>query len=253
MSSNGLACVTGATSGIGKAIAMELARAGYPLWITGRRENRLRELKEQLESDHGIKVHFDAVDFRDLEQLQHVLESRRDLFNDAQVLIQSAGLALGVDPMDHANFSDWDTMITVNVRALLLIDRYLIPFLKKQSQADIIHIGSVAGRWVYPGGGVYCSTKHAVRALTEGLRLDLMGSSVRVMNIEPGMVETEFSEVRLGDRGAAQQVYKGMKPLVAEDIAECAVWMLSRPRHVTIQEIVVFPSDQGGVGYIQRD
>ncbi len=247
-----LALITGATSGIGLAIAEGLAARGYDLIISGRRADRLREISTRLMSDCKVHVSTLAVDVNDQKKLEHAL---RDLnLENLGVLVNSAGLALGTDPMHKAKFSDWETMLDTNVKALLHVTHLCLPHLLKQKAAHIVNIGSVAGRWTYPGGGVYSATKFAVRAISDSLRLDLIGSPVRVTNIEPGMVETEFSEVRFnGDQDKAKQVYKGMKPLTPQDIADTVIWCLDRPQHVNIQELVIFPTDQAGVGpYVHR-
>ncbi len=241
-----LALITGATSGIGAATAREFARIGYDLILTGRRESRLRDQAAELETQNKIKVTTLAFDLSDRHATEKALNSI-DL-TALTVLVNNAGLALGTDSMPQAKLDDWDTMIDTNVKGLLYVTRLTLAALTKNA-GHIVNIGSVAGRWTYPGGGVYSATKFAVRALSEGLRLDLMGTGVRVTNIEPGMVETEFSEVRFGgDTSRAKNVYRGMTPLSSEDIAETIIWCVARPKHVNIQELVIYPTDQAGVG-----
>lgn len=240
--------ITGATSGIGEATANRLAELGCDLILTGRREQRLIELKEKLSANAKIETF--AFDIRDREQCEKAIQKMNP--DKIDVLINNAGLAKGVEPIPAAKIADWEEMVDTNVLGLLAMTRGIVPSMMKRKSGDIINIGSVAGRWTYPGGGVYCATKAAVRAITEGLRLDLMGTNVRVTNIAPGMVDTEFSDVRLGSRVAARKVYEGMTPLSAHDIAESIIWCLQRPPHVNVQEMLIFPTAQGGVGYVQR-
>jgi hypothetical protein len=250
-----LALITGATAGIGRACAEQLAARGCHLILTGRREAVLKELAEQLSRAHGIEatpLAFDISDRAETEQAFARLGKETDQepaskLGRLDILINNAGLAKGVDPMQSARIDDWETMIDTNVKGLLYVTRLCLPTLIRR-KGHIVNIGSVAGRWTYPGGGVYSATKFAVRSLSEGLRMDLMGTGVRVTNIEPGMVETDFSLARLGDAAKAKAVYKGMTPLEAVDIADTIVWCLDRPAHVNIQELIIYPTDQAGVG-----
>lgn len=208
------------------------------------------KLKKELADEHGVKVSVLSADVRDFGALEKQLKGAD--WSGADVLINNAGLALGTDKLQDAKTSDWDGMIDTNVKGLLYLTRLVLPEFLKNKRGHIVNIGSVAGRWLYPGGAVYCATKFAVRAISEGLRMDLIGTPIRVTNVEPGMVETEFSFVRTGDEDKAKAVYKGMKPLSADDIADCVAWSLSRPAHVNIQELVVFPVDQPAVGQVHR-
>jgi NADP-dependent 3-hydroxy acid dehydrogenase YdfG len=239
------ALITGATAGIGLETARALKRLGFSLILTGRREDRLAKLRDELEAETL------AFDVSDRAQVEKVLGGA-DLSN-VHVLVNNAGLALGAASVQTVSLDDVDRMIDTNVKGLLYVTRLVLPSLI-QNNGHLVNLGSVAGRWTYPGGATYCASKFAVRALTEGLRLDLLGKPVRVTNIEPGMVETEFSEVRYGgDKEKAAQVYKGMTPLKASDIAETIAWCVSRPAHVNIQELVIYPTDQAGVGpYVAR-
>lgn len=248
------AFITGATAGIGAATAEELAARGCHLVIAGRRKERLESLRDKLEREHHIKVTAIAADLRNRAECEARVAEFSSVLSTVSILVNNAGLALGSEPVQSSQIDDWEAMVDTNVKGLLLITRLILPYLLQQPAAHIVNLGSVAGRWIYPGGGVYCATKFAVRALSEGLRLDLMGKNVRVTNIEPGMVETEFSEVRYrGDKDKAKAVYKGMTPLSARDIAETIAWCLERPAHVNIQELVIFPTDQAGVGpYVHR-
>ena len=247
-----LALITGATAGIGKACAYGLAKKGYSLALTGRRKDRLEDIKADLEKQYDTSVHCLSFDIQSKKQCLQAFEANSPLFQSMSLLINNAGLACGVAPADEASLDDWDTMIDTNIKGLLYMTRLSLPFLKENKDSHIVNIGSVAGRWTYPGASVYCSTKFAVRAISEGLRLDLNGSGIRVTNIEPGMVETEFSEVRLKDQQKAKAVYEGMTPLKASDIADSILWCLDRPTHVNIQELVIFPTDQASVNLVHR-
>lgn len=240
-----LALVTGATSGIGEATARQLAQRGCRLIITGRRSDRLKKLKSELAA--SVEVQDLCFDIRDRSECEATYKAHRELFSKVDFLINNAGLAKGVEPIPKANIDDWETMIDTNIKGLLFVTRLVLPHMIDRKMGHIVNLGSVAGRWVYPGGGVYCATKHAVLALSEGMRMDLVGTPIRVTNIEPGRVETEFSIVRLEDEGAAKRVYQGMTPLTANDIAECIVWCLDRPAHVNVQEMVIYPTDQAAI------
>jgi len=244
--------ITGATAGIGEACAIQFARQGCNLVITGRRTERLKELSKKLSSEFGVRVDTLAFDVSNRAETEKALASI-DL-SDIAVLVNNAGLARGTESMQKANIDDWEVMVDTNIKGLLYVTRTLIPKMLQKNEGHIVNIGSVAGRWVYPGGGVYCATKFAVRALSEGLRFDLLGTPIRITNIEPGMVETDFSKTRFdGDTEKAAAVYKGMNPLKANDIAETALWCVMRPAHVNIQELVIFPTDQAAVGpYVHR-
>jgi 3-hydroxy acid dehydrogenase/malonic semialdehyde reductase len=240
------AVITGASSGIGRAIALALAKKGVNLVLVARREDRLTQLKAEIGS--SVRVDTKALDIRERESVIRFAES----LVGVEVLINNAGLAKGIDRVQEARVEDWDSMIDTNVKGLLYFTRALLPSMIQAGSGHIVNLGSVAGRWVYPGGAVYCASKFAVSALSEGLRMDLLGTGVRVTNIEPGMVETEFSEVRLGDKERAKSVYRGMKPLTAEDVAESVLWCLERPAHVNVQELVLFPTDQAAVQQVYR-
>jgi 3-hydroxy acid dehydrogenase/malonic semialdehyde reductase len=241
------ALITGASSGIGAATARLLAIHGYDLVLTARRQERLEKLAAELMP--AVKVDIHSFDIQDASSVEKFAKSA-DLSVD--VLVNNAGLAKGVDKMQNAALSDWDTMIDTNVKGLLYLTRAVLPKMIEQGRGHIVNLGSVAGRWVYPGGGVYCATKFAVRAISEGLRMDLMGKPIRVTNIEPGMVESEFSEVRFEDREKAKKVYAGMQPLSPEDIADTILWCIERPAHINIQELVIFPTDQVSPSLVHR-
>ena len=246
------ALITGATAGIGEATAKLLGKNSWNLILTGRREDRLKKLKSELESQYSTQVLTLCFDVSQRSECESVFKEYEKELSQVSVLINNAGLARGTDKLDQANLDDWEEMIDTNVKGLLYMTRLTLPILKTKEKAHIVNIGSVAGRWTYPNGGVYCSTKFAVRAITEGLRMDLNGSPIRVTNIAPGMVETEFSKVRFQDDSKAKALYQGLVPLHPEDIAECVEWSISRPAHVNIQEMVVFPTAQASVTQVHR-
>lgn len=251
MSQNKWALITGATAGIGWATAEKLASEGYNLFLVGRREGKLQELKTLLKSKNTECLIY-SLDVRNKKQVEEFTKKNADKLQHLDVLINNAGLAKGVDKVQDGNTQDWDQMIDTNIKGLLYFTREILPFFINKKTGHIVNIGSVAGRWTYPNGAVYCSTKFAVRAISEGLRMDLLGKNIRVTNIEPGMVNTEFSLVRLGNQEKADQVYAGMRPLLAKDIADTIFWCLDRPAHVNIQELVIFPTDQASVTTVHR-
>jgi NADP-dependent 3-hydroxy acid dehydrogenase YdfG len=239
---------------MGRAIALALAARGVNLLLNARRENRLLELKEELCGKHGVRAEPLVFDIRNLKQCESAFKGKSDLVSKVSILVNNAGLGRGTGPVYEASIDDWEQMIDTNIKGLLYMTRFILPNMVKRNAGDVVNIGSVGGRWILPGSVVYCATKFAVRAITDGLRMDLIGKKIRVTNIEPGMVKTEFNLVRLGDEDKAEAVYEGFKPLQPEDIAEAVIWCLERPPHVNVQELVVFPTDQVGVGptYIHR-
>jgi len=246
----GTVFISGATAGIGQATARRLAMAGYALILTGRREERLLHLANELREQTEVQTA--VLDVRDRFELRRIFDAHPEWLAQVTVLVNNAGLAAGTEKLQDANAEDWDAMIDTNVKGLLSLTQKLLPGMIARREGHIVNLGSVAGRQVYPGGGVYCATKFAVRALTEGLRMDLMGTGLRVTNISPGMVETEFSEVRMKSAVKAKAIYQGMTPLSPEDIADAIYWSIERPPHVNIQELVIYPTDQAGVGMVHR-
>lgn len=244
------AFITGATSGIGLETARQLAPHAKTLILNGRRRERLEKLKDELSAK--CQVHIACFDVSDRKQVDEWFAQNQNVLGNVNVLLNNAGLAKGTDPLHKGKIEDWDEMIDTNIRGLLYVTRQILPAMVTQKQGHVVNIGSVAGRWSYPGGAVYCATKFSVRAISECLRMDLLGTGIRVTNIEPGMVETEFSEVRFQDKEKAKQVYKNMQPLTAKDIAETVVWSLQRPAHVNIQELVIFPTDQASIRDVHR-
>jgi NADP-dependent 3-hydroxy acid dehydrogenase YdfG len=234
--------VTGATAGIGYATAETFLTAGHTVWALGRRLEKLKELQKKFPKT-CVAGQVDVNDHKSVDAF-----FKKNSPSEVDVLVNNAGLAKGAAKMQEADFSDWDVMIETNVKGLLYMTSKVLPHLAKKPGGHIVNISSVASRWVYPGGGVYCASKFAVRALSEGLRMDLLGTGVKVTDIQPGMVETEFSIVRLQSEKLAEKVYSGMQPLKAQDIAETIFWCVNRPAHVNISEVTVFPVDQAGVG-----
>jgi 3-hydroxy acid dehydrogenase/malonic semialdehyde reductase len=249
---NHWALVTGSSSGIGLATAELLAKNGHNLLLVARRKERLARAQSDLQKRFGIQVRVVELDVRHASAIDHALREHSGVLSEVDVLINNAGLAKGVEKLQAGKLEDWDAMIDTNIKGLLYMTRAVLPHMLARGSGHIVNLGSVAGRWAYPGGAVYCASKFAVRALSEGLRMDLLGTPLRVTNIEPGMVETEFSEVRLENVEKAKSVYKGMKPLSATDIAETILWCVQRPPHVNIQELVIFPTDQAAIQLVHR-
>lgn len=243
---NNYVLITGATSGFGKACANIFARNGWNLVITGRRETRLDDLKDALEAEYEIDVKTLCYDVRDEKMVNESIASLpADITSGIRILINNAGLAVGRSTIDEGLTDDWNRMIDTNVKGLLYVTLAVVPFLKKNGNAQIINIGSIAGKEVYPGGNVYCASKHAVDALSKAMRIDLVNHGIKVTNIAPGAAETEFSIVRFkGDKETADSVYKGYQPLLAEDIAETVYFAATRPPHVTLNDIVIMPTAQ---------
>lgn len=247
------ALVTGATSGIGRATTERLAKDGYSLILLARRIEILNKLKKSLQSSYkNCEVRVFKLDISQTKEIQIWHKEQASVISKIDVLVNNAGIAKGVDKIQNANWSDFETMIDVNIKGLLALALPIIKTMATRKTGHIINLGSVAGRWVYPGASVYCATKFALRALSEAMRQDLIGCGVRVTNIEPGMVNTEFSTIRLGNKNLADKVYEKMTPLSAEDIAESIAWCLSQPKHVNIQELVIYPTDQAHVGMVHR-
>ena len=243
--------ITGATSGIGKACAELFAGAGSHLVLTGRRMERLESLKKDLEATHSVTVRISAFDVRDRQACTDFVDN---LHNPVDVLINNAGLAVGKDPVDQAEFDDWDRMIDTNVKGLLTMTRLITPGMKERNSGHIINIGSIAGHEAYAGGVVYCATKHAVDAITKSTKKDLHGTAIRVGAVSPGLVETEFSNVRFkGDDESADKVYEGMEPLTGRNIAEIVLFMASRPDHVNILDSIVYPVQQSASTLVDRN
>lgn len=240
-----IALISGATSGIGEACAIEFAKNAYDLILTGRRAERLESIKLKLEQGYGISVLTLNFDIRDQKQVEKAIASIPEEFQEIDVLVNNAGLAAGVNPIDKGVLSDWEQMIDTNIKGLLYLSKEIIPLLKARGKGHIINIGSIAGKMAYPNGNVYCATKSAVNALTEGMRIDLLPYGIKVTQIAPGAVETEFSMVRLKtDADTANKVYAGYQPLVAADIANVVYYTASLPAHMNINDVLVMPTAQ---------
>lgn len=245
--------ITGASAGIGEACAKLFARNGANLILTARRINKLNELADSLRSAYNVKVHTIEMDVRNFDEVKKKFENLPDEFKTIDVLINNAGKALGVEKIQDGVLSNWEEMLDTNVKGLLYVSKIIIPMLIKQNHGHIINIGSIAGHEVYPGGNVYCASKFAVRAISKGMGIDLSGYNIKVTSIDPGMVETEFSLVRFaGDEEKAKNVYKGVDPLVGDDIADIALFAATRPEHVDLREIVVTPTAQSSTTIVHR-
>lgn len=247
------ALITGATSGIGEACARKFAEGRYNLILTARRAEKLAEIKAQLEAE-GTKVRTLVFDVRDAEAAQQAIASLEPEWQTIDVLINNAGLALGLEKEYEGDPEDWNTMIDTNIKGLLTMTRLIVPTMVERNEGHVINIGSVAGDAAYAGGNVYCATKAAVKTITDGLRIDVAESAVRVTNVKPGLVETNFSNVRFhGDNARAENVYKGIVPLTGADIADVAFYAASAPKHVQIAEVLVLATHQGSGSVIHRE
>ena len=244
--------ITGATSGIGEACARKFAQGGYDVIITGRRAQLLAKLKKELEAE-GVRVLALAFDVRNRNAATAAINSLPLEWQQIDVLINNAGLALGLEPEYEGSFEDWETMIDTNIKGLLTMTRLVVPRMVKRDSGHVINIGSVAGDAAYAGGNVYCGTKAAVKTITDGLRIDLVHTSVRVTNVKPGLVETHFSNVRFhGNDSRAEKVYEGVKPLTGADIAEVVFYAASAPAHVQIAEVLVLATHQANGSVLHR-
>lgn len=248
-----IALITGATSGIGEACARKFAEGGYNLILTARRAEKLAEIKTQLEAK-GTKVRTLVFDVRDAETAKQAIDSLEAEWQTIDVLINNAGLALGLEKEYEGDPEDWNTMIDTNIKGLLTMTRLIVPAMIERNEGHVINIGSVAGDAAYASGNVYCATKAAVKTITDGLRIDVAESAVRVTNVKPGLVETNFSNVRFhGDNARAENVYKGIVPLTGADIADVAFYAASAPKHVQIAEVLVLATHQGSGSVIHRE
>lgn len=248
------ALITGATSGFGHAIALRFAGLGYNLIVTGRRAERLEELTKRLQSDYSVKVISICFDVRDNSACTEAINSLPPAFQKIDVLINNAGLAAGASPFQESDLADYEQMIDTNVKGLLYMTKLVVPGMIEQQSGLIINLSSIAGIEVYPNGSVYCASKHAVNAITKGLRLDLVKHGIRVSSVSPGMAETEFSVIRYhGDEEKAKAVYAGLIPLNAEDIADTIEFIVTRPAHVSINDIQINPAQQANTYIAHRN
>lgn len=239
------AFITGTTSGFGRAFALRLAQLGYNLVITGRRKERLDELSAQIKKNFNVEVLPLNFDVRNKKACESAINSLPEKFQQIDLLVNNAGVAAGASPFDESDLDDFERMLDTNVKGLLYITKLIIPDMIKRQAGHIVNISSIAGIEVYPNGHVYCASKHAVNAITKGMRMDLVKYGIRVSSISPGMVETEFSIVRYhGDENKAKAVYKGLVPLSADDIADALEFIVTRPPHVMINDIQINPAQQ---------
>ena len=249
---NKIVLITGATSGIGLSCARKFAENGDKLILTGRNEQRLEEIRKELTAK-GTKVLTLVFDVRDREKATEIIKNLPNEWKEIDVLVNNAGLALGLDPEYDGSFDDWETMIDTNIKGLLTMTRLIVPGMVERNRGHVINVGSVAGDAVYANGNVYCATKSAVKTLSDGLRLDVASTNVRVTNLKPGLVETNFSNVRFhGDTERAANVYNGIDPLTGDDIADVAVYAANAPKHVQIAEVLILATHQGSGSVIVR-
>jgi len=246
--------ITGATSGIGLSCAEKFAEAGDRLILTGRRGDRLKEIARSLEQKFSIEVLSLEFDIRQKDAVNQAIETLPESWSDIDVLVNNAGLAVGLGTIQDGDTDDWERMIDTNVKGLLYISRAVLPGMVKRNKGHVVNIGSIAGKEVYPNGGVYCATKHAVDALTKGIRIDTVHHGIKVTQIAPGAVETEFSVVRFkGDKDKADAVYKGFEPLHPENIAEVVLFVTSLPSNVNINDLVIMPTAQASATTFHKE
>jgi len=250
---NQIILITGASSGIGTACAKIFAGAGAKLILAARRLERLQQLADALTQDFNTEVHLLELDVRDRSAVESAISNLPASWSDIDILINNAGLSRGLDKLHEGSFTDWEEMIDTNIKGLLYLSRYVVPGMVSRGRGHVVNLGSIAGHQTYPGGNVYCATKAAVRAISEGLKQDLLGTPVRVTSVDPGMVETEFSEVRFhGDSERAKKVYQGVTPLTPDDIADVIFFCVTRSPHVNINEVVLMPVDQASATLVNR-
>jgi 3-hydroxy acid dehydrogenase/malonic semialdehyde reductase len=248
-----IVCITGASAGIGAACAEAFAREGADLFLSARRIDRLEAIAQKLHREHGCRVLTRALDVRNQRQVADTFAGLPADWRSIDILINNAGLSRGLNKLHEGSVQDWEEMIDTNIKGLLYVTRVILPGMVERNAGHIINIGSIAGRQAYPNGNVYCATKSAVLTLTQGLRMDLLGTKIRVSTVDPGMVETEFSSVRFhGDEQRAKQVYANTTPLHPEDIADIVLYCATRPPRVDIAEVVVMPTVQASVHHLHR-
>lgn len=248
-----IALITGATSGIGMATAKKLASKGYNIIITGRRNERLLDLSTQLKNEFNIDVLSLNFDVRNNDEVTEHLTNLPEKWTAIDVLVNNAGLAAGLSTFQEGEISDWERMIDTNIKGLIYVSKIVSNIMILRKKGHIVNIGSIAGKEVYPNGNVYCATKHSVDALTKGMRIDMVKHGIKVSSIDPGMVDTEFSLVRLGDKEKADAVYEGLTPLYAEDISDAIEFMVSRPAHVNINDMIIMPTAQASATVVNRE
>ena len=247
---NKITLITGATAGIGRATAFKLAENKHNLIITGRREERLKTLKEELEKNYEVSVYYLPFDIRNKEEVNEAVDALPKDWQNIDILVNNAGLAVGLNHIQDGEIEDWERMIDTNIKGLLYITRKVAPLMVQKENGHIVNVGSIAGRQVYEYGNVYCATKHAVDALSKSMRIDMLKYNIKVTQIAPGMAETEFSLVRFkGDEEKAKNAYKGFKALASEDVANVIAFAVSQPPHVTLNDIEITPTAQANSHY----
>jgi 3-hydroxy acid dehydrogenase / malonic semialdehyde reductase len=246
---NKIVLITGASSGIGEACARAFAGAGARLILAARRVDRLQALAAQL----NVPTHLIALDVRDQPAVARAIESLPEEWRAIDVLVNNAGLSRGLTKLQEYDLTDMDEMVDTNVKGLLYVTRAVLPGMVARNHGHVINIGSIAGHWTYPNGAVYCASKAAVKSISEGMKMDLIGTTVRVTSVDPGLVETEFSQVRFyGDQERAKKVYEGIKPLNGGDVADVVLWCATRPAHVNINDVVMMPVAQASATQVHR-
>lgn len=250
---NKIAFITGASSGIGKACAISLAEQGANLIISARRSNIIEKLEEEIREKFNVKVFGLKLDVKNRQEVEWAIDSLPEEWKNIDILVNNAGLAKGLSKIYEDDIDNWEEMIDTNVKGLLYITRTVVPGMVERESGHVINIGSTAGHEAYPKGHVYCATKHAVNAITKSLRIDVVDKNIRVSTVDPGAVETNFSNVRfLGDKDKAKSMYKGIIPLVAEDIADAVTFCATRPPHANIAEIIIMPTQQASAMVFHR-
>jgi len=245
--------ITGASSGIGAACAKLFAAAGARLILAARRQERLDQLADELSKEFASVLHLLPLDVRDRTSVESAFSTLPASWSSVEILINNAGLSRGLDKLYEGSFQDWEEMIDTNIKGLLYFTRLIVPGMVSRGRGHVVNLGSVAGHQTYPNGNVYCATKAAVRAISEGLKQDLLGTPVRVSSVDPGLVETEFSQVRFhGDTERATPVYQGLTPLTPDDVADVIFFCVTRPPHVNISEVLLLPTDQAGATLLNR-
>lgn len=246
--------ITGASSGIGRATAECFAKEGAKLLLIARSSDKLSDLAEHLSGEYGVEVHTVQLDVRDREAVERALDSLPTAWQAIDVLVNNAGLALGLEPLHEGDIDQWEQMIDTNIKGVLFITRFVLGNMLKRNRGHIINIGSISARQVYSGGVVYCATKFALRAISEGIKMDAHGTPIRTTSIDPGMVESQFSVTRFsGDQSKAEAVYEGLTPLQPEDVADAIVYAATRPAHVNVREMQIFPTAQTASHLIDRE